>query len=107
MKVLFDQGTPLPLRKHLDTHTVSTAFECGWSTMENGELIKKAEVNGYNLLITTDQNLKYQQNLNSRRIAILVLKSTSWPRILKHIDAIVSAVSQISDNDYIEIEIEK
>ena len=55
MRVLFDQGTPVPLRDYLSQHTVDTAFECGWSEMENGELLDTAEREGYQLLITTDR----------------------------------------------------
>jgi len=77
MKILFDQGTPVPLRCHLHPHIVDTAAEKGWSMLLNGELIGQAESEQYDLLVTTDQNLKYQQNLSDRRLAILVLKSTS------------------------------
>jgi predicted nuclease of predicted toxin-antitoxin system len=81
MKILFDQGKPVPLRKMLSGHKIDTAFECGWQTLENGDLISNAEIAGYELLITTDQNLKYQQVLSDRTISIIVLTSTSWPRI--------------------------
>jgi hypothetical protein len=54
MRILFDQGTPVPLRDHLIGHTVETAFELGWSTLENGELLAAAE-HSFDLLITTDQ----------------------------------------------------
>ena len=77
MRILFDQGTPAPLRRWLTAHTVSTAYEQGWSTVTNGDLIRLAEQKGYDLLITTDTNLRYQQNLEDRSIAILVLSTTS------------------------------
>ncbi|NJN16601.1 MAG: hypothetical protein HC822_10160 [Oscillochloris sp.] len=80
MKILFDQGTPVPLRRHLQAHTVTTAYEQGWASLMNGQLLAEAELAGIDLLITTDQNLRYQQNLHDRRIAILVLGSTSWPK---------------------------
>ena len=89
MKILFDQGTPVPLRRHLTEHIVDTAFERGWSELENGDLLDAAAGEGYELLITTDRNLKYQQNLSGRRLAILVLLSTSWPRIRLRIPEIV------------------
>ncbi len=73
MRILFDQGTPVPLRSSLDGHLVPTAYELGWSTVTNGDLIRLAEQEGYELLITTDTNLRYQQNLRQRSIAILVL----------------------------------
>lgn len=102
MKILFDQGTPLPLRRHLPEHTVRTAYECGWSEMENGALLRSAEEEGFELLVTTDRNLKYQQNLKGRRIAILVLMSTSWPKISGKVADIQSAVGAIKTGDYIE-----
>lgn len=75
MNILFDQGTPVPLRLQLVGHSVTTVYEQGWSTLSNGALLQRAEQAGYDLLITTDQNLRYQQNLTGRQIAILVLRS--------------------------------
>lgn len=83
MRVLFDQGTPAPLRQHLIGHTVDTVAELGWSRLSNGDLLNEAEAASYYCPITTDQNLRYQQNLAERTIAILVLLSASWPRIQK------------------------
>ena len=104
MRILFDQGTPVPLRKHLtECATVDTSYERGWSDLKNGDLLRMAEKNGYDVLITTDQNLRYQQNLSERQLAIIVLLSTSWPRMQSHITPIQQAVSQIRPNDYIEI----
>jgi hypothetical protein len=60
----------------LDYHDVSTAFELGWSTLENGDLLDAAEADGFEVLITTDQNIRYQQDLRARRIA----NSSSWVR---------------------------
>ncbi len=105
MRVLFDQGTPVPLRKHLSGHEVSTAFELGWATLNNGELLARAEAEGFEVLVTADQNLKYQQNLASRRIALVVLSSTSWPRIQGVIPEIRSAISAAGANDYLEVSV--
>ena len=69
MKILFDQGTPVPLRRHLTGHAVDTAFERGGSGLENGALLDAAEGDGYQLLITTDQNLKHQQNLSGSTVS--------------------------------------
>jgi hypothetical protein len=60
---LFDQGTPAPLRQYLAEHTVSTVHELSWSTLTNGKLLASAERAGYELFISTDQDLRYQQNL--------------------------------------------
>jgi hypothetical protein len=81
VRILFDQGTPAPLRSLLTPHQVETVFERGWSTWTNGELLAKAEEEGFEVFVTTDKNLRNQQNLSRRRIAIVVLSSTSWPRI--------------------------
>jgi hypothetical protein len=80
MKILFDHGTPVPLRHALTGHTVSTAFEMGWSKLDNGDLLNVAE-GQFDHLITTEQNLRYQQNLSGRRLAILTLPTTSWRKI--------------------------
>ena len=103
MKILFDQGTPVPLRRALSEHSVDTAFERGWSAVENGELLSLAEQESYDLLITTDQNLRDQQNLSLRRIAVIVLLSTSWPRTQLQTSEIVRLINTIHSGDYAEI----
>jgi len=100
LKVLFDQGTPVPLRNHFSSHYVSTAFELGWATLKNGELLSAAENNGFDVFVTTDTNLSYQQNLSNRKIAIVILSTTSWPRIQKSVAAIVSAIDAARPNSY-------
>jgi hypothetical protein len=105
MRVLFDQGTPAPLRRHLTGHDVDTTFERGWSGLENGALLDAGEAAGYELFITTDQNLKYQQNLLHRQIAMLVLLSTSWPRIQLRLADIQAAVNSVGPGDYVELPI--
>ena len=105
MRILFDQGTPVPLRHYLAGHTVDVAHERGWSNLSNGALLDAAERDGYQLFITTDQNLRYQQNLANRQIAIIVLLSTSWPRIRLRVDDVRVAVDAINLGDYVEIPI--
>jgi hypothetical protein len=106
VKVLFDQGTPAPLRKALTGHTVETAFERGWSTLQNGLLITAAEEAGFEVFVTTDRNLKYQQNLATRTIAIVVLLTTSWPRIERQLPRVVAAIHESTPTGYIEVHIE-
>ena len=103
MKVLFDQGTPAPLREFLLGHDVSTAYELGWSTLRNGELLTMAEASGYQGFVTTDTNLRYQQNLVDRKIAIVVLSTTSWPRIRLRVVDIKLAIDQASINGFSEV----
>ena len=105
MKILFDQGTPVPLRRHLHPHFVDTSAEQAWSTLQNGQLLKQAESDGYDAFITTDKNLKYQQNLTGRKMRILVLSTTSWPRISKRTDQIRDALEHLDEGGYIEVEI--
>ena len=99
MKLLFDQGTPVPLRRHLTDHSVDTAADRGWSDVDNGDLLEKAEEDGYEVLITTDQNMRYQQNLSGRRLAIVVLLSTAWPDVRLRIDEIRKAVIDTRPGD--------
>lgn len=102
MRILFDQGTPVPLRDHLVNHVIETAFELGWSTLENGALLAVAE-DSFDLLITTDQKLRYQQNLAGKKLRILVLMTTSWPRIQKSIPQILEAIERSSLGEFLEI----
>lgn len=102
MRILFDQGTPVPLRRHLSSHDVATAFELGWATFQNGDLLRAAEERGFEVLVTTDQNLGYQQNLTKRRIAVVVITTTSWPRIQGFLDTIVKAIESASPGSYTE-----
>jgi predicted nuclease of predicted toxin-antitoxin system len=103
MNVLFDQGVPVPLRQFLTSHKVATAYELGWDKLQNGELLRAAEQAGHEVLITTDQNLKYQQNLRDRKIAIVVLLSANWPKIQPRINAVVAAVGSAKPGSYLEI----
>ena len=102
MRILFDQGVPVPLRRHLAGHDIATAYERGWSNLSNGDLIQAAEAE-FGLLITTDQNLRYQQNLAVRKIAILVLPTTRWPDIQKHADKVLLAVNAMSAGEFREL----
>ena len=105
MQVLFDQGAPAPLRQYLPGHTVATAYERGWSTLKNGELLQAAEAEGFEVFISTDTNLKYQQNLASRKVAIVVLGTTSWPRIRAAAEMVVLAVDAAVPGSYAEVAI--
>ena len=103
--MLFDQGTPAPLRNALVAHKVETANERGWSELQNGDLIAAAEDAGFEVFITTDRNLKYPQNLAGRQLAIVVLLTTSWPRIRQALPAIVEAVDVATAGTYREVSV--
>jgi hypothetical protein len=103
MRVLFDQGTPVPLRRSLPRHSVETAYERGWSELRNGDLLRTAEDAGFEVFITTDMSLQYQQNLTTRRMAVVVLTSTSWPRIQAAIEQVAVAVDRAAMERYVEV----
>jgi hypothetical protein len=103
MRILFDQGTPSPLRHVLAGHTISTAYEVGWAKLDNGDLLSAAEAS-FDAFITTDQNLRYQQNLTGQRLAILVLPTTSWPKIQMHLPKVAGAVSALRPGDFVELD---
>ena len=105
MKVLFDHGTPAPLRRHLPEHSVDRSAEKGWDELDNGELIQKAEQEGYDVIVTTDQNMQHQQNLADRRIAMVVLLSTAWPRVQHRTEEIRKAIEEVQPGELREVPI--
>jgi uncharacterized protein (DUF433 family) len=105
VRVVFDQGAPVTLRNALAAHHVETAYERGWGTLGNGELLRVAEVEGFDVFVTTDLNLQHQQNLSGRSIAIVVLITPSGPRIEKAIDLVVDIVNKAAQGSYTEVNI--
>ena len=102
MKILFDHGTPAPLRWQLVSNEIVTAYEMGWARLSNGDLLAEAE-KSFAAFITTDKNLRYQQNLVGRRLAILVLPTTSWPEIQKHTNKVIECVNALKAGEFIEL----
>jgi hypothetical protein len=86
----------------LGEHAVSTVYELGWAELDNGQLLRTAQ-EGFDLLLTTDQNLQHQQNLSDIALAILVLPTTSWPRIQRHASEVVTAVNTLQPGEYREL----
>ena len=105
MRVLFDQATPVPIRPFLRGHEVSTAAGQGWDQLENGALLRVAEAAGFDVLLTTDKNLRYQQNLTKRKIAIIVLGKQQWPELKAYVHLVVEAVNAIKPGGYVEVSI--
>jgi hypothetical protein len=105
MRVLFDQATPVPIRSFLEGHTVSTAAHKGWDRLQNGELLSAAEAAGFDVFLTTDKNMRYQQNLAGRRIAIIVLSRQQWPYLRPYVLLVVAAVNAAKAGSYVEVEI--
>ena len=86
-------------------HEVETAYERGWSSLQNGDLIAAAGAAGFAVFVTTDRNLKYQQNLAARGMAVVVLLTTSWPRIKAASALVVVAVNESFPGAYVEVSI--
>jgi hypothetical protein len=105
MLILFDNGVPAPLRNALKGHVVVEAFERGWNWLPNGELIEAAEGAGFELLVTTDKNIRYQQNLKERKIAFLVVGNQQWPTLRRYVEKVVAAVNKATPGSYIEVNI--
>ena len=101
MKILLDECVPWPMHKLLVGHTCTTAKKRGWHAVKNGELIQKAETE-FDLFITCDQNIRYQQNLQGRRIAILELSSNDLRRIMMSGELLDQAVETIQPGEYRE-----
>jgi alkanesulfonate monooxygenase SsuD/methylene tetrahydromethanopterin reductase-like flavin-dependent oxidoreductase (luciferase family) len=92
MRILFDQATPVQIRKSLQDHIVITAEQQGWSRFSNGQLLRAAEDAGFDVLVTPDQNLPHQQNLAGWKIAVVVLEKANWPLIRLALPEVVAAI---------------
>jgi predicted nuclease of predicted toxin-antitoxin system len=102
MRVLFDACVPRPLRKFLSNHSVQTAQEMGWGQLQNGALLREAEKQ-FEAFITTDLNLKYQQKVVGRKLAILVLATNNWPTLRAKAAEIAAKVATLQPGDFVEL----
>jgi hypothetical protein len=105
MKILFDNGTPKPIALSLVGHQVTYARQIGWHELKNGELLQQAEAAGYEVLLSTDKNIRYQQNLAGRKIAIVILGNQQWPIVRLYLHKIVTAIGACTPGSYTEVEI--
>jgi hypothetical protein len=105
MRILFDHGTPSGIARSLAGHQVTEAIERGWDRISNGELLTTAEAAGFERLLTTDKNIRYQQNLKGRKIAIAVLGNSAWRMVRIYLDRIAVAVNEATPGSYVEVEI--
>ena len=105
MLILFDNGTPSPLRHALEDHNVVEATDRGWDRLGNGELLAEAEAAGFEVLITTDKNMRYQQNLTHGKIAFVVLGNQQWPVLRRYASKVVDAVEASTPGSYTEVDI--
>jgi len=104
MKILLDECVPWPMRRLLENHERDNAQRRGWGGASNGELLRLAEAE-FDLFITSDQNLRYQQNLLSRSIAILELSTNDLRQILAAGSLIEAAIADIRPGEYRQLEI--
>jgi hypothetical protein len=105
MLILFDHGTPRSIARWLKGHTVIEAIERGWDRLNNGALLKAAEEAGFDVLLSTDKNIQYQQNLKDRRIAIVILGNSQRPAVHRYIDRVVAAMNSATTGSFTEVDI--
>jgi predicted nuclease of predicted toxin-antitoxin system len=104
VRILLDESVPVQLRQALSDHSVATAVEMGWRGISNGELLDRAEHEGFELLIVADKNLRHQQNLGKRRIAIFELWTNHRPTIEQHFVRIRDRIGSATSGEYIVLE---
>ena len=105
MRILFDNGTPRQLGRRLFGHVVEEARERGWDGLSNGDLLDRAEEAGFEVLLTTDQSIRYQQNIANRRVAVVVLMNTAWSRIARRTETVREALADIRPGEVREVDI--
>lgn len=100
MKVLFDHNVPHKLSEFLSIHDIGTADEMGWAELENGELLRAAEAAGFAVMVTCDKNLSYQQNLQGRKLGLIVLSTNNWNVLKKNTQPVVQAVEAATPGSF-------
>jgi hypothetical protein len=105
MLILFDHVMPAGVARSLTGHTVVKAKDRGWHALGNGDLLKAAEAAGYDVIVTADKSMRYQQNLEGRRIALVVLSTPQWPIVRLHLNKIAAAVNAATPGSYVEVDL--
>jgi len=105
MRILFDHGTPSGIAAYLLNHQVTEARERGWDRISNGDLLREAEAAGFEVLLTTDKGIRYQQTLRNRRIAIVVLGNSTWRVVRLYLDRVALVVANAKPGSYSEVDI--
>jgi len=105
MLILFDNNTPRGLARFLSGHFVEEARMRGWDQLANGELIVMAEQAGFEVMVTADKNIRYQQNLTARKIALVVLENSQWPMVRQVAEKIVLAINAARPGSYVEVDV--
>lgn len=98
---------PRSLREYLGNHEVTTADEAGWAELTNGDLLRSAEDEGYQVFVSADKNLSYQQNLSNRRLAMVILSSNHWPTIRSAAPEIVAAIQRSQAGSFTSVDISR
>ena len=105
MRILLDHNVPAPLTQYLAGHECLTAKALGWDELQNGFLLSAAESAGFDLLLTGDKRMRYQQNFSHRRISLIVLGNISWPVMRRYIEGILDAVNACAPGSFAEVDI--
>jgi len=105
MRILLDHNVPAPLRYWLIEHQVETAYERGWAEITNGDLLRMAEEAGFEVMITTDKGIRYQQNLAGRKLALVVIDTNDWTKIRNWKSLMLDAISAISPGTLQDVQI--
>jgi hypothetical protein len=105
MKILFDNGTPKPIARSLVGHEITFARRIGWHELGNGELIQRAEDAGHEVLLSTDKNIRHQQNFTGRKIALVILGNQQWPLVKLHLHKIAAAVNAATSGSIADVDI--
>jgi hypothetical protein len=103
MRILLDEGVPVGLRGHLPGHDVLSVHDLGWDGIKNGVLLAAAEREGFAILITADQRIRFQNNLTGRRLTIIALSTNFWPTLREHPGLIGPAVDGAGQGDYVTV----
>jgi hypothetical protein len=105
MRVLFDHNVPSGAARALVHHEVTEAIQRGWQRISNGQLLANAEEAGFDVFLTADKRIRYQQNLKECCIAVVVLGNPTWRILRKHLDRVAAAVDAATPGSYTEVEI--
>jgi hypothetical protein len=103
--ILLDNNAPRGLARALIGHTVTEARERGWATLKNGDLLSAAEQAGFNVMLTSDKSIRYQQNFEGRKIALVVLTVGRWGPVRRMLAEIAAAVNAATPGSYVEVQI--
>lgn len=107
MKILIDQNVSARLARLLTGHEATHASAKGWAELTNGDLLTAAEADGFEIFLTADRNIRYQQNLTGRRIALIVLGTNQLDILFANVDQIREAVDVIQLGAYVTVEFDR